>query len=79
VKVAANEGIVLMKFSVKENRSFLDFFFAGEDTSVHALEHELHPLNLSDALNFPEASTRMPCIARKTYTAESIGGGRHAG
>jgi hypothetical protein len=32
-KLAANEGIVLMKFSVKKNRSFCEIFFAREDTS----------------------------------------------
>jgi hypothetical protein len=32
-KLAANEGIVLMKFSVKKNRSFCEIFFAKEDTS----------------------------------------------
>jgi hypothetical protein len=33
-KLAANEGIDLMKFSVKKNRSFCEFFFATEDTSL---------------------------------------------
>jgi hypothetical protein len=79
LKVAANEGIDLMKFSVKKNRSFHESFFAGEDTWMRVFDREFRRMNVSGARRFGEASQPEPWIARKSYTANSIGERRHAG
>jgi hypothetical protein len=46
----------LMKFSVKKNRSFREFFFAIEDTSICLRGLKLRAMNLSGPRISREAS-----------------------
>jgi hypothetical protein len=78
LKLAANEGIVLMKFSVKKNRSFCEIFFASEDTSLRLrLRKTLREASLRHAISPLSEALHVTCSTRIVYSA-SMEGRSHA-
>jgi hypothetical protein len=67
----------LLKFSVKKNRSFRDFFFATEGTLIRASEHELQATNDRDSKkSAPRIRRHAIYITENVYSG--VEGGRYA-